>query len=731
MIKIAIPKIPGAVKLKKLRNALAIARARKLLSTLQQEAETTISHDQAKRVTYLTELFSRIHREIFHDWKEQATVSHRPGTMPDADRRKGFRMIIEGLVLNGGGNQGTELFDSNGFVIKTANISERLANFYQRMRIVRPFDYGNRLTLDVFVMALANLPAFKGVYEQGIDFRRLEAADAVVLHNLCSTIEEITLAFKHALDPTRTKCLQNRPNGYGKWPENKRFVSSIPFLSHTTEDGIDCLVTVNGGLVPLASINKDLFVAGLQLADLPLSLSANIIGYLPGTENLRVAEKDEIDGIRIGDQGEAPLFCLDVNMLTGLRSASQTELKELIKQCEGDNATIFMLANNPELKNKLLATASEDERLARTVEIGYERLSKMSKKLDELQEAIFKGKTPDPYPKLFMSMGGAGSGKTAVEEIAAAQCGDNFVIASLDEFRKCSDLYTVMTAANHHSDDYIFIEPFANRLRDLVANRAKEARINILYDGTGIPYKPRYFNVVNAYSEADFHTQIAAIDAFIVKPEGRENELSRSGVISSVKDRFERTGRALPWVVTVDKHIRSPWSFLDALEHEALDKISLFANDGERDKHYLVAESFGLADSEVRALHETQKSGTLVVYLKSLVRHHADSILKILANGDREKIEALMDRNPAFDETNVAYQIYPGKYGNRVLVIYNTRRMVDFVVKRQLNPNASGEEGLLHKHASLAFHVDPGAKEPWMIRLQDAVADIETKAQAG
>ena len=327
-------------------------------------------------------------------------------------------------------------------------------------------------------------------------------------------------------------------------------------------------------------------------------------------------------------------------------------------------------------------------------------------------------------------MGGAGSGKTAVEEIAAAQCGDNFVIASLDEFRKCSDLYTVMTAANHHSDDYIFIEPFANRLRDLVANRAKEARINILYDGTGIPYKPRYYNVINAYSEADFHTQIAAIDAFIVKPEGRENELSRSGVICSVKDRFERTGRALPWVVTVDKHIRSPWSFLDALEHEALDKISLFANDGERDKHYLVAESFGLADSEVRALHETQKNETLTVYLKSLIRHHPDSILKILANGELEKIEALLDRNPAFNETNVAYQIYPGKYGNRVLVIYNTRRMVDFVVKRQLNPNASGEEGLLHKHASLAFHVDPGAKEPWMIRLQDAVADIETKAQA-
>ena len=441
---------------------------------------------------------------------------------------------------------------------------------------------------------------------------------------------------------------------------------------------------------------------------------------MPGTENLRVPEKSDIDGISIGEHGEAPLFCLDVNMLTGLRYASHTELKELIKQCEGDNATIFLLANNPVLKNKLLAAANEDERLIRTVEISYDRLSKITQKMDSLQEAIFFNKTPDSLPKLFMSMGGAGSGKTAVEEIAQAQCGDNFVIASLDEFRKCSDLYNVMTAANHHSDDYIFIEPFANRLRDWVAHHAKEAHINILYDGTGIPYKPRYFNVINLFEEAGFHTQIAAIDAFIVKPEGREDELSRSAVICSVKDRFERTGRALPWVVTVDKHIRSPWSFLDALEHESLDKISLFANDGERDKHYLVAESFGLSDNEMRTLQDKQKSGGLAGFLKSLIQNREDSILKILANNDHERLNALIQRNPDFNESNVAYQIYPGKHGNRVLVIYNTRRMVDFVVKRQLNPNASGEEGLLHKHASLAFHVDPGAKQPWIIRLQDA-----------
>jgi hypothetical protein len=93
-----------------------------------------------------------------------------------------------------------------------------------------------------------------------------------------------------------------------------------------------------------------------------------------------------------------------------------------------------------------------------------------------------------------------------------------------------------------------------------------------------------------------------------------------------------------------------------------------------------------------------------------------------LAQHDDTGIDALLDRNPALDENNVAYQIYPSSTGNRVLVIYNTGRMVDFVEKRQLNPNASGEEGLLHKPETLAFDVDPLTTTPWMIRLQGSLA---------
>lgn len=705
--------------LTKLRTALAISQGIQLLSTLRKESEATVSHDQVKRVTYLTELFSRIHREIFHDWKKQATVDHRPGVMTDGKKRVQFRLTIEQLVLDSDENTDTAIFDNNGFIIYSDKIAEKLASFYLNMRQIRPFSYGNRITLDLFLTALGKLPAFKSIYEQGIDFRRLDATDTLALHDLDSDFKSITTAFEHALDPIRCKSLQNKPNDYGVWPENKVFISGVPFLSHTTEQGIVCLVLVNGGLVPLEAIKDKIFEAGKQFADNPVKASKHIIGYLPGTESLRSANKTDIDGISISPDETPPLFCLDINMLTSLRSPSHTELLELIKQCESDDKyAIFELANNIELKTKLLNAAKGDERLIRSVEIAYNRLSKISQKLDDALEAIFEGKKTATHPQLFMSMGGAGAGKTAVEEIAEACCGDNFVIASLDEFRKISDLYTVLTAANHHSDDYVYVEPFANRLRHMVAQHAKKERINILYDGTSIPYSPRYCNIVKQFKASGFQTQITAVDAFIVKPEGREDELLRSAVICSVKARYEQTGRALPWVVTVDKHIRAPQEFLAAVEDQNLEKISLFANDGEMNRHYLVAESFQFTEFDIQKLHDHQLSGTLANHLNSIIRSHDCSVLNKLAASTKTEIDLLIERNPDFSENNVAYQVYNSRFGNRVLIIYNTRRLVDFIEKRQLNPNASGESGLLHKPESLAFDIDPLAKEPWIKRLQ-------------
>jgi len=708
----------GYHPLKRLRTALAVARASALLGALQREAESTVSHDQAKRVTYLTELFLRIHRDIFHDWKEQATVSHRPGNMPEPGKRKQFREVIESLVLDGEENKATAIFDNNGFVMHVGNIAERLSLFYRRMRVIRPFGYGNQITLDFFMTALGDLPAFKAVYPLGIDFRRLEPGDPAVLHDLDSGPDEVARVFRHAADPARTRYLHNKANGYGRWPENKRFLLGIPFLSHRTADGIDCLVTVNGSLVPLNRIDTGLFTPGEHFADYSLDIVRHTLGYLPGTEVLRMVADQKIDGITTRD-GLAPLFCLDVNILTGLRMPSHNEVIGLLKQCEGESATVFSLAGNESVKNRLLHAAEHDSRLQRGVEIAYQRLNHITQKLEDAKRAIFLNTVPVGQPQLFMAMGGAGSGKTAVEEMAAAQCGDNFVIASLDRFRMLSDLYGVLTAASHHSDDYVFVEPFANRLRGLVASHARENRINILYDGTGIPYKPRYSDLIDQFHQAGFRTQITAVDAFIVKPEGREDELPRSAVISGVKHRFAKTGRALPWVVTVDKHIRAPDSFMAALQHKSLDKLSLFANDAERGKQYLVAESFVCSDDEVRALQRHQIAGSLLEHLRGLIETSESSVLRHLAGNDSGKLAGFIDKNPVFAEGNVAYLVFRS-HTNRVLAIYNVRRLVDFIEKRQLNPNASGEAGLLHKPDNLAFHVDPSGKQPWITRLQDS-----------
>jgi fido (protein-threonine AMPylation protein) len=709
-------------QLKKLRTALAILQGTRLLSVILQETEDTVSHDQTKRVTYLAMLFTRIHREIFHDWKEQATINHRPGVIADGEKRLAFRKIIGRLVLDEEINRDTAIFDNNGFIIQTSNIAERLADFYQKMRQVRPFSYGNRISLDLFLTALGHLPAFKAVYEAGIDFRRLAPGDANTLHDPASDRKALIQVFEHVLDPTRNKNLDNQPNAFGKWPEHKHFISGIPFLSHRTSDGIDCLVTVTGGLVPLNSFKEDDFIKGQHFADNPLSVSENVIGYLPGTESLRHPDRREIDAIPVRKDGVAPLFCLDINMLTGLRTPSHIEFMELLNTCSGEKKNPLGLAGNEPLKQKMLAASEGDERLQRTVEIAYDRLGKINRVLVNEIQKIFAGKTPDIHPKLFMCMGGAGSGKTAVEEIARAQCGDNFVIASLDEFRKVSDLYQLLTAANHHSDDYVYVEPFANRLRDMVAKHAKEAGINLLYDGTGIPYQPRYSSIISQFKSAGFHTQITAVDAFLVKPSGREGELSRAGVINSVKSRFELTGRALPWVVTIDKHIRAPRTFLNAVEDSNLDKISLFANDGEKDRHYLVAETFAITEREINALQQHQLAGTLTDYMKLFIHQHNESVLQKIAKNGTD-LQPLIDRIVDFDESNVAYQIYSSHTGQVALLIYNTRRMIDFIEKRQLNPNASGESGLLHKPEALKFHVDPKAKEPWLVRLQGSVAN--------
>src|SRR5690606_365925 len=110
--------------------------------------EATVEHDESKRVGYLTDLFIRIHRDIFQDWKQQN--AGRPGDIADAEKRDALRKaVLNVLCANGSDENGMPggLFDANGYVIhrepkEVAGILARFSNAIQR---IHPFDYGNEL----------------------------------------------------------------------------------------------------------------------------------------------------------------------------------------------------------------------------------------------------------------------------------------------------------------------------------------------------------------------------------------------------------------------------------------------------------------------------------------------------------------------------------------------------------------------------------------------------------
>lgn len=721
-------------KLGRLRNALALNRSIETLASIVREAETTVEHDETKRVSYMTNLLIRSHKENFSDWKEQNV--HRPGEMQTGTARDAVRSAILNVLCANGGHGDVPpkgLFDSNGYVIyhEKPHVAEVLGEFYDKMRDAKPFAYGNELTLDFFMVALGKLPAFQEVYPDGIDMRRLDKADIDGLHH--GGRKDIVRAMEHALEGTRTPPLKNKANGYGEWGKNVEFVSGIQFLSYKKDDKT-FLVTANGGLVPLEKIRGKLeahLTSDALVADFSPVTKDMVTGYLPGkeVEALRAPDKHFCDGHVVSPEA-APLVCLDVNILTGLRSPAHNVLLGLIEDnCPGKK--LFDLAKNVQMKEQLLAAAGTPAR-RHVVDVAFDHLTRVVEKLDAETDKEFEGKTRNvAHPKVFVCMGGAGSGKTAVEDIAKAQCGidknnkPDFVKASLDEFRKRSDLYTVMTAAGHHRDDYNAVEPFASTLRTWVADRAREQKVNILYDGTGVTYQPGYANLVSKFKKAGFHTHVAGVDTPLITPQGKEKEYTRKGAIDTVTDRFGTDNRALPWIVVTGKHTRMPRSFVQAAEDTVLDKLTLFANDKGYQEHYLVAESFVMSDSELLTLRAKQKEGALAAHLGEIMTSHKDAALPQMATQDKP-LEKLLGLNPPLKEDNVAFTVYPvktesgavSKKSYRVLVVYNTDRYVDLLEKGLQNPHASYKQGLLHTPATVAFDISKRVQE--ILKGEDA-----------
>jgi fido (protein-threonine AMPylation protein) len=702
-----------------LRQALAISR---LMALQKKEADKT-SYD----VENLHVLFEKIHREAYSDERYNLLMPHPPGEINEPQKKAALRMILKSLVDP---KNDKALFDENKFAIyhEPKQIAEILADLYYKVRELKPFSYGNDLTLDFFIQTLGNAKVFRRNYGE-IDLTRIRPERAEYLHDPTASRTKLTEAFKDALNPSRTPHLQNKKptkdHGYKPWKMQDEEIKEWRFLSVDVNnpkvilhEGVDstkigkCLVRVDGGLVPLSEVKNELerlITSRKPFADFPPVENNKIVGHLAGTEDLS-KNKDHIDGFAI-TKDAAPLFCLDANILSGLTKARHDAFMSLMRRvCKTDDPNIHKLNDSGfindkgkndaiELKNRLIEAAKGDYALQRSVEIATEHINRVTKELDQKKLLKFDGAVPVPEgqkPKLIMSMGGPGSAKSAAEDAMQIHCGKNYVRTSLDDFRDDSDLYHLLIAAGHHGDDYGAVEPFANALRTWVADEAAKKRYNLLYDGSGIEFAPRYRDkVIRPFRNLGYETEIV----------GAERDINVA--VEAVIERAEKPdGRTLPWKTILEKHSQMPASFMSAAEEASVEKISLLATDDRKhfDKDYLIAESFVLNDNDLKELEQEQKKGVHTSNFKNyleqhFIRENKDSFLAKIAGKEIERkgkaetipsLNVLVSRIPEFTDENVSFRSYHvAKDVNRVLVIYDTKRFVKMMGKAAFNIEAS------------------------------------------
>ncbi len=692
-----------------LRFALAINRGIQLMDPQTKKGAMLVGHfagihavsrDNANASAETVYKF--IHSELFKDWQGQEQL-HPPGKVLNPQHSGKLKIALNellrgkaGLLMEGGDVRSRE----------PEKVAESLARFYQKAAALEPFTYGNHLALEFFLTALMSQDRFKAVepYDGGFDFRRLTLKEQAALRNPETSLEALTEIFCHTLDKGISTALKNKRDEFPKWPRNQTSIEGMNFVSHKKEDGSRYIVTVTGGLVPLkvaTRLVKEHLAKGAHIADLMIG-KEEVVGCLEGMEENLKTEKTHIDGITLGKNGAAPLCCLDMNILTGLRGTDHNwvaeKCKEIArKESEQKNevpvreGSIFDLANNETLYRQLRKKAGKDDKLLRAVDIAYSGISAVVNKMNAAKAEALEGKTTETPPKFYMSMGGTSSGKTYAETLAEAECGKNgetpnYVKASLDELREKSDLYHVLRAAKDHADDYKIVEPLANNLRDWVANGAMEKGYNLLYDGTGINYEGRYGNTVRDFKKAGYETRLVGMERAL------ENAMKRATL------RFYEKNRAVPWNVFKNKHIDFPIALMQAAEDSNLDKISLYCNDKGSQGRYLMAESFILNEAEVEALAAARQADRLATVMQERMWSEDKSQLAILPMIKRGGVESEADlaiRTPKLEENNVAYFVYPGSNGqSRVFTIYDVERFTELVQKGQKNRDSSTLRGL-------------------------------------
>jgi hypothetical protein len=438
-----------------------------------------------------------------------------------------------------------------------------------------------------------------------------------------------------------------------------------------------------------------------------------------------MAEADVIDGVKVkGADGlhvPVSLVSMDVDQMTGLRMRSPkdnselktfksfiakhgyAELSDLLPKDFNTNITRLTDGEKEAARDKLRTAigrniadlkdkAAGDDRLVALIERAGARLSQSLVHVYEATDKAFidetSGREKQPpaagqKPQMYLSMGGTASGKSGLKRLAKNECGNDLVIASLDDARGEADRYWFYPATNNHNDDYKGVEEFAKAHRDLTTRRALAGHYNLFIDGSGIPYEGRNDKTTKQFRDEGYSVSVLAAQAplYINNTEMRE-QLSAEGKTfddSSFRlgKRLAKELRVVPMEIVAEKHIGFSIASRNAARDKNVDRFMIQDVSGPQGTDSTLSYVLTLGRDDMKKIASLQ-DGALK---KALVENNLVPDWVKLPEG--EGSEKNFDAKVIRDNSDGTY---------RVEVITDIRQYVNMVQKGLLRRDAKGPE---------------------------------------
>ncbi len=435
-----------------------------------------------------------------------------------------------------------------------------------------------------------------------------------------------------------------------------------------------------------------------------------------------------VDGLAVknyeGGHRQVSLVSMDVDLLTGLntklpKEASElknfkaflakngyAEISDLLPKDFNENITRMpdeaektkardMLRSHVALAIADLRTkASGNEALESLIDRAGQRLADTLPHVYEITDKAFlkndgnEGKEPvtGSAPKMYMSMGGTASGKGGLKILAKKECGDDIVLASLDDARADAERYWLYLATNNHNDDYKSVEEFAKAHRELTTRRALKGHYHLFVDGSGVPYEGRNDKVTREFKENGYNVSVLAAQAplYLNDPEMRK-QLSAQGLKPSdsagrLGDRLTDELRIVPIEIAAEKHIGFSIATRNAARDTNVDRFLIQDVSGPVGSSYTLSYVMTLGREQMRDVAGLQGAALKEAMIsKGLVPEWVKLPEDKGANSPEPSYDAKVIRDN-----------HDGSY--RVEFITNLRQYVNMVQKGLLCREAKGPE---------------------------------------